>query len=215
MKKKRQVKLRKYRLTPGTKIGQLEIIKRLRDKVTVTANLKVQYRVRCVCGNELTVPRYYLIRDNPKTHCGCQAKTIRTIYNQEYRCWLMAHYRTENPKHESYTHYRDRGIKVHPDFHKSRGIDGFAAFLNEIGPRPSKLFSVDRIDNTRGYEPGNVRWATAEEQRANQGNRIAGVDIVDIVSDDENEKVTELELELDETASAVDTEGEIEEDESE
>ena len=41
------------------------------------------------------------------------------------------------------------------------------AFYEHIGPRPSFLHTVDRIDNESGYEPGNVRWATRKEQARN------------------------------------------------
>lgn len=55
----------------------------------------------------------------------------------------------------------------------------FAAFIRDIGPRPSPEHSVDRIDTNGHYEPGNVRWATAAEQRRNtRRNRwltVAGV----------------------------------------
>jgi hypothetical protein len=49
----------------------------------------------------------------------------------------------------------------------------FPAFLKHIGPRPSKRHSLDRIDNRRGYEPGNVRWATRRTQSSNRGTVIA------------------------------------------
>jgi hypothetical protein len=44
----------------------------------------------------------------------------------------------------------------------------FAAFLEEVGPRPSPEHSLERKKNDRGYEPGNVRWATATEQARNR-----------------------------------------------
>ena len=46
------------------------------------------------------------------------------------------------------------------------------AFYQHIGPRPSTSHSVDRIDNSKGYEPGNVRWATATEQARNRRNNV-------------------------------------------
>jgi hypothetical protein len=39
-----------------------------------------------------------------------------------------------------------------------------------MGERPSKIHSLDRLSNSRGYEPGNVRWATHKEQQNNRSN---------------------------------------------
>ena len=46
-------------------------------------------------------------------------------------------------------------------------IGSFETFLRDVGMRPSDAHSLDRIDNDRGYEPGNVRWATRAEQSRN------------------------------------------------
>lgn len=60
--------------------------------------------------------------------------------------------------------YFDRGIRVCLEW---QGIGGYYNFLAHVGPKPASDLSIDRIDNDRGYEPGNVRWATYQEQALN------------------------------------------------
>lgn len=48
----------------------------------------------------------------------------------------------------------------------------FANFLTDMGEKPAGK-TLDRIDNSRGYEPDNCRWATVIEQNRNKRrNRI-------------------------------------------
>ena len=44
----------------------------------------------------------------------------------------------------------------------------YEAFLADMGEVPSSTHSIDRIDGTKGYEPGNCRWATYTEQNRNR-----------------------------------------------
>lgn len=44
--------------------------------------------------------------------------------------------------------------------------NSFERFLADMGEKP-KGKTLDRIDNNRGYEPGNCRWATPKEQSLN------------------------------------------------
>jgi hypothetical protein len=50
-------------------------------------------------------------------------------------------------------------------------IDDAEAFItyirNVIGPKPDKSYSLDRINNDKGYFPGNLRWASQKEQIRN------------------------------------------------
>lgn len=63
--------------------------------------------------------------------------------------------------HPKYRHWHGRGITV------CERWKTFENFLADMGPRPSPKHSLDRIDPDRGYEPGNVRWATRIEQNRN------------------------------------------------
>lgn len=159
----------------GMKVHNWILRGKVRTSKTASVNLRIRWRCECVCGTTQTVPEYYLRRKNPKLHCGCLNKTARTIHNREYRIWLMMHERTENPTHVAYKHYGGRGIKVCDDWNKRRGLEGFEAFLSFVGPSPSLAYSIDRVDNNLGYQPyqadgttRQVRWATSEQQRANQ-----------------------------------------------
>lgn len=80
----------------------------------------------------------------------------------EYRIWCGIKYRCNNKQGKSYGNYGGRGIKVCPQWNND-----FNEFYRYVGNRPSEKHSLDRIDNDRGYEPGNVRWATRQVQNRN------------------------------------------------
>jgi hypothetical protein len=54
----------------------------------------------------------------------------------------------------------------------------FENFLDDMGERPlgPTRFTLDRLDNSKGYEPGNCRWASQKEQNNNRSwNRFIDV----------------------------------------
>lgn len=74
--------------------------------------------------------------------------------------------RCYNPKYKHFAQYGGRGIAVHQPWHD------VTVFASEMGDPPPDAPELDRIDNDKGYEPGNVRWATRLQQMRNQRRTI-------------------------------------------
>jgi hypothetical protein len=85
----------------------------------------------------------------------------------EHMIWLQIKQRCLNPKNKRFPLYGARGIKMHPEWAES-----FPAFLRDVGLRPEKGMTLDRKDNSKGYEPGNMRWTTWENQSNNRRGRL-------------------------------------------
>jgi len=78
-----------------------------------------------------------------------------------YVSWQHMRARCDRPSHQKFKQYGARGIAVCDRWQT------FANFLADVGERPDGT-TLDRIDNAKGYEPGNCRWATAEQQNRNR-----------------------------------------------
>ncbi len=126
------------------------------------------WQCACLCCGEKRVVLGSNLSRGKATGCDWKRREANVTHGHSrprrtptYGTWTAMRKRCMNPKDKYYADYGGRGITV-----CARWLS-FENFLADMGERPAGR-SIDRIDNARGYEPGNCRWATAREQRANQ-----------------------------------------------
>jgi hypothetical protein len=157
----------------GQQFGDLVAIR----KAGTNKRRNLMWFCQCACGGTHVALSGHL-RAGLIQSCGCTTGRRRGEANAthgharrdsvtpEYKAWVHLVARCENPNDPSFADYGGRGITVCPEWRHDP-----AAFLAHVGPRPSARHSIDRIDNSRGYCPGNVRWATKKEQACNRRPR--------------------------------------------
>lgn len=152
----------------GARFGRLTVISA--DRRRVGARMRTFWSCRCDCGNMTSVVRDTLI-NGMTTSCGCfqrecvssRSKTHGRSKTRLHRIWGNMIGRCHRPQNISFHNYGGRGITVCAEWRTS-----FEAFARDVGDPPSVEHSLDRIDNDAGYYPGNVRWATRQQQGRNR-----------------------------------------------
>lgn len=136
--------------------------------------------VRCICGKEFEIVMASIISGRTKS-CGCHkiktaeentihglARTKGQNMHYVYRNWQNIKTRCYNPKRHDYKDYGGRGITLSPEFHDVVTFFNYVTGLDRYDQRAKLNLTLDRIDDDKNYERGNLRWATKKEQRLNQ-----------------------------------------------
>jgi hypothetical protein len=150
-------------------IGQMFSRLTVVESAGVNIHQKKLWKCACACGAFAVVTTGSLNSGNT-TSCGCykneRQRSSRTGKHHdkgssEYTCWCRMRARCFNENTHSYALYGGRGITV-----CQRWME-YANFLADMGRKPTKRHSIDRIDVNGNYEPGNCRWATPSQQLRN------------------------------------------------
>jgi hypothetical protein len=153
----------------GQRFGALQVV-----EYAETINRQVYWKCVCDCGKEC-LKLGIKMRGGETASCGCRqlagARAARFKGGHRrssdpetkkfYALWSGMRARCNNPNHKDFKYYGGRGIAV------CERWASFQAFKDDMWPRPAGL-TLDRKDVNAGYAPENCRWATWQEQRANQ-----------------------------------------------
>ena len=146
------------------------------NRLLVTSSVSAgKLNVTCDCGKKFIIERNLLTRNKS---CGCLMRESRKAFGKgmrihggtvephllrTYRAWVSMKSRCLRPQAESYYLYGGRGITI---CERWMTFENFAADIGEM----KEGISLDRIDNSKGYEPGNVRLSTMKQQQNNRSN---------------------------------------------
>lgn len=134
------------------------------------------WRCECACGTARAVSETTLLSGASKS-CGCTQRAAviaagkaSATHGQSrkgglYTIWVGMKARCYTKSTTSYPRYGGRGIIV-----CDRWRNSFENFASDMGERPSKRHSLDRLDNDGHYTPENCQWRDIDMQNRNKRN---------------------------------------------
>jgi hypothetical protein len=137
--------------------------------IEFTGWIRTTQRWKCMCKCGVTRDGISMndLRTGKSKSCGCIMLETHFTHGMantsEYKIWAGMIQRCTNPLNDAYKNYGTRGITV-----CDRWLNSFENFYADMGRRPSKEMTIDRIDNDKGYYPDNCKWSDKFEQNQNK-----------------------------------------------
>lgn len=161
----------------GKRFGRLIVIER--DENDKYGNL--MWLCKCDCGNVVTVRGNHLKHGQTQS-CGClqaeKSKERIIEYNyvhgkrgtRIYGSWKSIKDRCLNCNSSAFHNYGGRGITICDEW--KNDFQAFYDYVSQLPHFGEKGYTLDRINNDRNYEPGNVKWSTEKEQANNRRTNV-------------------------------------------
>lgn len=153
----------------GQEFGKLTIVENASRFRTAGGHTYLRYKCKCECGNIVDV-RKSSLTSSKVISCGCVQRGKDGIIHKRhnhygtpiYQSWFAMKSRCLDKNNESYKNYQGRGITVCDKWLS------FSGFYEDMGETYIEGYSIDRIDNYKGYSKDNCRWADYQTQAYNK-----------------------------------------------
>lgn len=143
----------------GLKFGRLTALRQVGHRKFPGGGAHAVWECVCDCGAMGEFVGGSLLSGHTRS-CGCIRKeTASTLRHGHARSGQ------KSATWKAWASVRKRKHLLHPRWRV------FENFLADMGEKPEGM-EVDRVDNAKGYEPGNCRWATRTQQVRNRTNTV-------------------------------------------